>query len=71
MSVLAGWSRTPRSILDTTAPATTSQPAPAGNVLDQLKNMENQKGETPAAPAPAAPATPAPAPTAPAEQPKP
>jgi preprotein translocase subunit SecG len=71
MSVLAGWSRTPRSILDSTAPASTSQPAPAGNVLDQLKNMENQKGETPAAPAPAAPATPAPAPTAPAEQPKP
>jgi preprotein translocase subunit SecG len=58
MSVLAGWSRTPRSILDSTAPAST-------------KNMENQKGETPAAPAPAAPATPAPAPTAPAEQPKP
>jgi preprotein translocase subunit SecG len=70
MSILASWSRTPRSILDSTAPSSTSQPA-TGNVLDQLKNMENQKGETPAAPAPAAPATPAPAPTAPAEQPKP
>ena len=82
MSILAGWSRTPRSILDQTAPSSsTSQPA-SGSVLDQLKKMENQRNnETPAAPAPApaAPATPAPAapepaapaPAAPADQSKP
>src|SRR5579859_6619658 len=54
MSILAGWSRTPRSILEQTAPASsTSQPASGGSVLDQLKKMENQRNETPAAPAPA------------------
>jgi preprotein translocase subunit SecG len=80
MSILAGWSRTPRSILDQTAPSSsTSQPASGGSVLDQLKKMENQRNETPAAPAPAAPAIPAPAapepaapaPAAPADQSKP
>jgi preprotein translocase subunit SecG len=85
MSILAGWGRTPRSILDQTAPSSNSQPANGGggSVLDQLKKMENQRGETPAAPspatsAPAAPATPAapdapaaPAPAAPADQSKP
>jgi preprotein translocase subunit SecG len=72
MSILAGWSRTPRSILDS-APSSTSQqqPANSGSVLDQLKKMENQKNEeapaAPAAPAPTTPAAPAaPAPTAPA-----
>jgi preprotein translocase subunit SecG len=64
MSILAGWSRTPRSILDNAAPATTSAPAgktPAqsGNLLDQLKTMENQRQGAPAAPA---------SPTAPADQ---
>ncbi len=59
MSIIAGWSRAPRSIIDTTAPASTSAPAdktaPAqpGNLLDQLKKMEEQKGA--AAPSPAAP----------------
>ena len=83
MSILAGWSRTPRSILDQTAPpSSTSQPASGGSVLDQLKKMENQRNEAPGAPAPAAPATPAPAtpaapepaapaPAAPADQSKP
>jgi len=70
MSILAGWSRTPRSILDSAAPSTTSAPAsktpaPSGNLLDQLKNMENQKNEAPTAPSPA------PAPTTPAEPSKP
>jgi len=73
MSIIAGWSRTPRSILDSTAPpASTSQPAGNnGNLLDQLKKMENQKSEAPAAPAapPSAPAAPSPA--APADQSKP
>jgi preprotein translocase subunit SecG len=68
MSIIAGWSRAPRSIIDTTAPSSTSAPAgktaPAqgGNLLDQLKKMEEQKGA--AAPEPAAP-TPAPATPAP------
>jgi len=71
MSILAGWSRTPRSILDSAAPSSTSQPAgktpgQSGNLLDQLKTMENQKNETPAAPSP----TPA-APAAPSDQTKP
>jgi len=67
MSIIAGWSRAPRSIIDTTAPSSTSAPAgktaptqPA-NLLDQLNKMEEQKGA--AAPEPAAPA---PAPAAPA-----
>jgi preprotein translocase subunit SecG len=68
MSILAGWSRTPRSIIDNAAPSTTSAPAnktPAqsGNLLDQLKQMENQKNEAPATPSP----TPEQAPAAPAE----
>jgi preprotein translocase subunit SecG len=70
MSVIAGWSRAPRSIIDTAAPASTSAPAsktaPAqsGNLLDQLKKMEEQKGAAaPATPAPAAPEPAAPAPT--------
>jgi preprotein translocase subunit SecG len=62
MSIIAGWSRAPRSIVEpapssTSAPASKTETAPAGNLLDQLKKMEEQKG----APSPAAPA-PAPAP---------
>jgi preprotein translocase subunit SecG len=72
MSILAGWSRTPRSILDGAAPSSTSAPvnktpAQSGNVLDQLKNMENQKNAAPAAPS----ATPEQAPAGPAEPSKP
>ncbi len=68
MSIIAGWSRAPRSIIDTTAPSSTSAPAgktapvQGGTLLDQLKKMEEQKGAAtpePAAPAPA-PAAPAP-----------
>jgi preprotein translocase subunit SecG len=81
MSILAGWGRTPRSILDQTAPSSsTSQPA-SGSVLDQLKKMENQRNETPAPTAPPAPVAPpasatptapaAPAPAGPADQSKP
>jgi preprotein translocase subunit SecG len=58
MSVIAGWSRAPRSVLDTAAPTSTSAPAsktapaPSGSLLDQLKQMQNQSGGgTPAAPA--------------------
>jgi preprotein translocase subunit SecG len=60
MSIIAGWSRAPRSIIDT-APASTSAPAQSGNLLDQLKRMEDQRGGSAPAPAPApvAPAAPA------------
>jgi preprotein translocase subunit SecG len=64
MSIIAGWSRAPRSIIDNAAPASTSAPAdktaPAqgGNLLDQLKKMQDERG----APAPA-PVAPAPAPS--------
>src|SRR5271163_4545835 len=64
MSILAGWNRAPRSILDSTAPAgqvsTEKKPAAPSSLLDQLKSM----GGGPAAPSPA-PATPAPAPEPP------
>jgi preprotein translocase subunit SecG len=80
MSIIAGWSRAPHSIIDNTAPASTSAPAdktaPAGNLLDQLKKIENQRdgaAPTPApaapAPAPTAPSPAAPAPAAPAQEP--
>src|SRR5262245_46673889 len=62
MSIMAGWSRAPRSIIDSGAPSSTSAPAdktapaPAGNLLDQLKQMQEHKGSTaPAEPAPATP----------------
>ena len=64
MSVIAGWSRAPRSIVDTAAPAT-SQSAPKApspsDLLNQL-NSENGQSNAPATPAPA-PAQPANAPT--------
>ncbi len=63
MSVIAGWSRAPRSVLDSAAPTSTSAPAsktapsPSGSLLDQLKQMQNQSGGgAPTAPAPGAPA---------------
>src|ERR1700692_3864156 len=63
MSIIAGWSRAPRSIIDSTAPASTSAPirqtapAPSGSLLDQLKKMEEQRGSSApsSAPAPSAP----------------
>ncbi len=52
MSILAGWNRASRSVIDETAPAKSStQKAAEPNLLDQLKG-----GNAPAAPAPAAPA---------------
>src|SRR5271170_2891727 len=54
MSIIAGWSRAPRSVIDESGSTKTSTEKPAEpNLLDQLKG--------PAAPAaPAAPETPAP-----------
>jgi preprotein translocase subunit SecG len=47
MSIIAGWSRAPRSLIDETAPKTTTQKPAEPNLLDQLKG-----GNVPAAPAP-------------------
>ncbi|HME84167.1 MAG TPA: preprotein translocase subunit SecG [Roseiarcus sp.] len=61
MSVIAGWSRAPHSILEKGpgAPAGQTAPAPinSGNILDQLKQLQGQPNQpaSPAAPAPAAP----------------
>jgi len=54
MSILAGWNRTPRSIIPLTpAPASQNAPAPAGqdNILNQLKQLQDQSNPSPAAPA--------------------
>ena len=73
MSIIAGWSRAPRSIIDNAAPSSTSAPAgktaPAqgGNLLDQLKQMQDQRS---GAPAPAAPAPTAPEPAPAQDSPK-
>jgi preprotein translocase subunit SecG len=70
MSVIAGWSRAPRSIVDPSAPATSQsapKPATPGDLLNQL-NSGGGQSDAPAvpAPAPAAPAnSTAPAPSAP------
>ena len=71
MSVLAGWSRAPHSILGKgpAAPASQTAPAPinSGNILDQLKQLQ---GQTNAPASPAAPEAPAPAsPAAPEQKP--
>ncbi len=61
MSILAGWSRAPRSILtkgpEAPASQTAPQPVNPGNILDQLKQLQGQSNApaAPAAPAPAAP----------------
>ena len=61
MSIIAGWSRAPHSILEKGpgAPAGQTAPAPinSGNILDQLKQLQGQPNQpaSPAAPAPAAP----------------
>ncbi len=61
MSIIAGWSRTPHSILEKGpgAPAGQTAPAPinSGNILDQLKQLQGQPNQpaSPAAPSPAAP----------------
>jgi len=65
MSILAGWNRTPSSILlKPTARAGQNAPAAPvgqGNILDQLKQLQDQSNSSnaPAAPAPSAPTAPA------------
>lgn len=53
LTLLANYSRAPKSIIDT-APSATHQPvapaAPGTTPLDQLKKLEEQKQQTPAAP---------------------
>ncbi len=55
LTLLANYSRAPKSIIDTvpaTAPHQSTAPAaPGSNPLEQLKKMENQKPATPASPA--------------------
>jgi preprotein translocase subunit SecG len=54
MSIIASWSRAPRSIIDSAAPASSSSTAPKtapSSLLDQLKQMQNQSGGAPQAPA--------------------
>jgi preprotein translocase subunit SecG len=64
LTILAGLNRAPKSIFEgVQQPAGTNAPAGQGNLLDQLKRMEEQR-QAPAAPAPA------PVPTAP-EPPRP
>ncbi len=59
LSVLASQNRAPRSVLDGVAPSAPaapgapSAPAPGGNVLDQLRQMQDQSGAQP--PRPSAP----------------
>ncbi len=61
MSIIAGWSRAPRSILtkgpEAPASQTAPQPVNPGNILDQLKQLQGQSNApaAPSAPAPAAP----------------
>jgi preprotein translocase subunit SecG len=52
LTILAGWSRAPKSILEGVAPSGTSAPAgtTGGNVLDELKKLEQQRQTTPAVP---------------------
>ncbi|MGO4705207.1 preprotein translocase subunit SecG [Microvirga sp. 2MCAF38] len=63
LTIMASYSRGPRSILDGAAPAGQQAPAgtPGGNVLEQLQRMQGEQPAQPAAPAPApaAPAAPA------------
>ncbi len=57
LTVMANMGRAPKSIFDGVAPP--SQSAPAGNVLDQLKQIEDRQPQAPAAPAaPTAPEPP-------------
>ena len=53
MSIIAGWSRTPHSILQTPASHSVPGPVTPGNILDQLKQL--QGGTAPASPAAPAP----------------
>ena len=57
LTVMANLGRAPKSIFDGVAPP--SQSAPAGNVLDQLKQIEDRQPQAPTAPAaPTAPEPP-------------
>ncbi len=64
MSIIAGWSKTPHSILTRGPAAPASQQAPQpvnpGNILDQLKRLQGQSNAPTTAPA--APTTPTPKP---------
>ena len=72
LSILAGYSRAPRSILDNAGPLTVPQAgqpgAPAGGgggVLDELRRLQGGGSDAPAAPPPGAPTVPFQAPVTP------
>jgi preprotein translocase subunit SecG len=73
MSIIAGWSRAPHSILEKgpATPAGQTAPAPinSGNILDQLKQLQGQPNAPASPAAPAAPTPAAPAPAAPEQKP--
>jgi preprotein translocase subunit SecG len=62
MSIIAGWSRAPHSILtkEPAAPVSETAPQPInpGNILDQLKQLQGPSSNAPAAPTAPAPAAP-------------
>jgi preprotein translocase subunit SecG len=68
MSIIAGWSRAPTSIIDNAAQSTAGKtlPGQGGNLLDQLKG--GKAGDAAPAPAPATNSAPAPAGSAPAPE---
>lgn len=58
LTLLANWNRAPKSILEgVTPPLSTTAPASTGNVLDDLKKIEEERQKQ-APQAPAAPAAP-------------
>jgi preprotein translocase subunit SecG len=56
LSIIAGFSRAPTTIINT--PASQGNPNPGGGLLDQLRQQEGAPAPTTPAPAPAPPATP-------------
>ncbi len=54
LTVLANWGRAPTSVLDRVAPGP-SAPAPGGDLLDQLKRIDQRAPVAPAAPEPPRP----------------
>jgi preprotein translocase subunit SecG len=62
LTLLANWNRAPKSILQGVAPPVSTSPAKApkakGDLLDQLKKMEQERQKAAPPPAPASPQAP-------------
>jgi len=56
LTFLANWNRAPKSILEGVTPPAATEPAPVdssnGTVFDELKKLEQQRQQSPAAPEP-------------------